>query len=340
MPEGTRQFHWVGTLARTGLVVWLVFLGLALIATVAWTVTISLQSPRWTTLAPWVLAIAGELAMALCCLVAYGLARAMLVNEHAVVTAAGILRRIETVAQRQAESTGKLIDLVSLSDQAKSLIYRDRELEALREVFHEDLMRQDYKTAEALIDSLAEKFGYADEAVRLRQQLAESRKATLQEKIDTAIARIQKIIDNADWPRAVREAQRLVRLFPSNPKVASVPERIEAARTKRKRELLRAYGEAVKKNDVDRGIELLQELDGYLAPQEAEALAESARGVFKAKLHNLGVQFAICVTESRWAEAIATGEQIIGEFPNSRMSHEVRSKMDQLKARATGAANK
>jgi outer membrane protein assembly factor BamD (BamD/ComL family) len=63
-------------------------------------------------------------------------------------------------------------------------------------------------------------------------------------------------------------------------------------------------------------------------------MEESARGVFRAKLHNLGVQFAICVTDQRWAEAIEVGEQIISEYPNTRMASEVRSKMDQLRARA------
>jgi len=39
------------------------------------------------------------------------------------------------------------------------------------------------------------------------------------------------------------------------------------------------------------------------------------------------------------AEAVATGEQIILEYHNSRMATEVRSKMEQLRARATGAVS-
>ena len=105
---------------------------------------------------------------------------------------------------------------------------------------------------------------------------------------------------------------------------------IRTAQMKHKLRLLEAYGEAVKKTDIDRSIDLLRELDKYLAPQEAAALEESARGVLRAKLHNLGVQFAMRITEENWAEALAIGEQIVRAYPNSRMAKEVRDKMDQL----------
>jgi hypothetical protein len=145
---------------------------------------------------------------------------------------------------------------------------------------------------------------------------------------------VQAIIDRRDWARALREAQRAIRIFPNDPKVALLVDRVHNARSQHKSELLKRYGEAVKKNDVDGGIELLKELDQYLTPQEGAALQESARGVFRAKLHNLGVQFAISVTEQRWVDAVATGEQIIQEYPNSRMAHEVREKLDALRLRA------
>jgi hypothetical protein len=139
---------------------------------------------------------------------------------------------------------------------------------------------------------------------------------------------------NEDWPRAVREAERIAAAYPDHPKVATLPQRIEAARDKHKRDLLQAYGESVRKNDVDGSIALLKELDRYLTPQEAAALQDSARGMFRAKLHNLGVQFAIRVTEKQWNEAIAVGEDIVRNYPNSRMAQEVRAKMDQLRQRA------
>ena len=195
-------------------------------------------------------------------------------------------------------------------------------------------MRQDYKTAEALIDTIETSLGYSDEAAHLREEVAESRKATLEEKIDMEVKRIQQIIERHDWSHATRESQQLLKLFPDNPKVAALPERIQAARATHKRDLLRVYDEAVRKNDVDGSVELLKELDSYLSSQEAAALAESARELLRAKLHNLGVQFSIFVTEEQWSQAIAIGKQIIREYPNSRMAQEVREKMDQLHAKA------
>jgi hypothetical protein len=265
--------------------------------------------------------------------------RVIVSNERHVHEASARLGRIETLSELAHRDLRELSDLARLSDQTKSLLFRDREIEAFRETIHADLMRQDYKSASALIDSIESRFGYADEAARLRQEVEESRKRSLEEKIDAAIARIDEICQRNDWNQAQREAQRVMRLFPDNPRVAALPDRIRQAHGDRKRELLQEYAESVRKSDVDRGVELLRELDNYLAPQEAAALQESARGVLRAKLHNYGVQFAICVADQRWAEAITVGEQIMKEYPNSRMAQEVRERMDQLRQRA-GLVNK
>jgi len=263
----------------------------------------------------------------------YGLVRVVLANEVGVAEAAGRLGRVETLLEEIAESTRKLADLASLSDKAKSYLYREHELEALRERIQHDIMRQDYAAAGKLIDVMAREFGYADEAARLREQVEASRKATAEEKLDAQISRIRQFIERRDWSRASREAERLTALYPDSDKAAALPGEVQASYAQHKRRLLQDYGQAVARNDVDRGIELLRELDPYLTPQEAAALEESARGVFRAKLHNFGVRFAIAVTDQRWDEALATGEEIIREYPNSRMAQEVRQKLDQLRAR-------
>ena len=76
---------------------------------------------------------------------------------------------------------------------------------------------------------------------------------------------------------------------------------------------------------------------------------ESARGVFRAKLHNLGVQFAIRVTDQNWSEALVIGEQIMDEYPNTRMAQEVQEKqrlaeatseVEEKKARAKKAGGR
>ncbi|MCK4959755.1 MAG: hypothetical protein KAT00_10140, partial [Planctomycetes bacterium] len=59
-----------------------------------------------------------------------------------------------------------------------------------------------------------------------------------------------------------------------------------------------------------------------------------ASGVFRNKLHNLGVQFALAVTERQWSKALQAAEQITSDFPNTRMAHEIRGKLDILQERA------
>lgn len=221
-----------------------------------------------------------------------------------------------------------------MSDAGKSLVFRDREIEALNELIHEYVIRQDETKAEALVAQVEKRLGYADQVERMRSELAAARETTIDQKVDAAIQRINQFIEKQDWAQAMRHTRRLLAALPDNPKVAALPQLVRSARIKHKRGLLQDYGEAVKTGDIDRSIELIRELDKYLTPQEGAALQESARGVFRAKLHNLGVQFAIRVTEENWDEAISIGEQIINEYPNSRMAQEVRTKMETLRTLA------
>jgi hypothetical protein len=343
MAEQTGRFGWVSRLAQTALIVTLILIVVLLALYVTSNVLggYTQANDRGKLIVNGILSFASILglgAMGLWAVVAYGVVLVLASGQAEVTNAAASAVRVETLLEAEVNSSRKLIDLATLSDDAKSLIYRDREVEAFGETFHDMVLRQDYKGAKALVDSIETKFGYAGEAANLRAELETTQKATLEEKINAGVGRIMQIIQEHNWTRASREIQRLVRLFPDNLKIAALPQTLESARAQHKRSLLQEYGEAVKKNDVDRGIELLKQLDRYLSPQEAAALEESARGVFKAKLHNLGVQFAINVTDRQWAAAIATGNEIIREFPNTRMAYEVRQKMDQLQAKAAEKA--
>ncbi len=82
--------------------------------------------------------------------------------------------------------------------------------------------------------------------------------------------------------------------------------------------------------ETDRSLEILRELDMYLTPNEALALQEAAKDVFRTKLHNLGVQFTLAVSDKRWSSALEIGQQIMKDFPNSRMSVEIRDKLHVL----------
>lgn len=338
MPRTNGRFNWLNKLSLITVLATLAFLAIAIVGVVAGAVLTALELGLWPWLAYGAMGVVGVLLLGVWTYIIYGLIRVFVANEYSVSQTSGRFERMETLLENQADSLKKLIELSSLSNQAKSLIYHEREMNEFRDRIHNDLMRQDYKTAGAIIDRIEKEFGYVDEAAKLREEVDNFRKATLDEKVDGTVARIQRIIERHDWGRAIRETKRALRMFPNDSKITALPERIQAVRTNHKRELLQAYGEAVRKNDIDRSIGLLKELDIHLTPQEAAALQDSARGVFRTKLHNLGVQFAICVTEEQWADAIKVGEQIVGEFPNSRMAHEVRSKMEQLRTRAAAVA--
>lgn len=91
------------------------------------------------------------------------------------------------------------------------------------------------------------------------------------------------------------------------------------------------WDEAVKSQNTDQSLEILRELDVYLTPNEALALQEAAKDVYRNKLHNLGVQFSMAVSDRKWGDALEVGERIITDFPNSKMSEEIRGKLDVLK---------
>jgi hypothetical protein len=116
--------------------------------------------------------------------------------------------------------------------------------------------------------------------------------------------------------------------------VRKLPQEIESRRQAFKKQLLDQWHESVHRRDIDGSIGILKKLDTYLSPAEAESMQESVRGVFKAKLDSMRVQFSTAVQDHHWAEAIRVGESIMRDFPNAKIAQEVREKMAALRERA------
>lgn len=241
----------------------------------------------------------------------------------------------DTVLRTQNELLRDLVAMSRLTDNTKSLLYSDTEIEAVRERINAMQLCGNDAGTEALLQTMENRFGLTGEAQRLRTEIASATQASTEEKIDTAIERIHVILSRQDWTQAKREGNRLLQMFPGHPKVAHVPKIIRDAWNAHKTQILKEYQEVVGINNVERSIELLKELDHYLTPAEGAALAESARDVFKKKLHNYGVRFAIAVADQQWGDAIMTGQEIMREHPNSRMAREVREKMPLLQEYAS-----
>lgn len=218
-----------------------------------------------------------------------------------------------------------------LSEAAKAIAFRDVDRQSLREAVFEKLQMHDFDAAYEIIEEIAHRSEYKDLADQLRIQADKFRDATEQERTNQVIAHIEKLLDEFQWARASSQIEGLIRANPDSEKAKAMRQRLLDKKEERKRTLLAAWDDAVTRQETDRSLEILKELDLFLTPNEALALQEAAKDIFRTKLHNLGVQFSIAVTEKRWAQALDIGEQIVTEFPNSKMSEEIRDKMDILR---------
>ncbi len=227
-----------------------------------------------------------------------------------------------------------------LSDAGRAITHRGRERTALRLAINEEIIKGDWEAAYALVDQLASRHGYKNEAARLREEVDRSREQARKEQLHESVERVRSQMHSHDWDRARRDMDRLLAEHPENAEVRALPQLFARLRSEHKRRLLKEWDESVQRNEVDRGIAILSELDQFLTPSEAAALQESARGVFRAKLHNLGVQFSLAVADHDWKAAVAAGREIMQEFPNSRMAAEVKERISVLMARAEEAGSK
>jgi hypothetical protein len=218
-----------------------------------------------------------------------------------------------------------------LTEMAKSIAFRDADKQSLRDAVFVKLQQHDYKAAYEIIDDIAERTEYKDLAEQLRIQANKFKDATEQEQMDQAIAYIGMLMEDHQWAKASSQIEGLIKAHPDSEKAKAMRQILVDRKEEHKKVLLAAWDGAIKNQETDRSLEILKELDMYLTPNEALALQEAAKDVFRTKLHNLGMQFSIAVSEKRWVEALDFGEQIITDFPNSKMCEEILVKIDILR---------
>jgi hypothetical protein len=240
--------------------------------------------------------------------------------------------------QQVLEVLQSIRDNQLLSDRAKQIAFRGKDLDALRRAIREEIGRQDWDAALKLADDVEHEFGYKAEADRLRTEIRAKCDECARRQLDDGLAAIDRHTAAEQWNNALREAEKLIAAFPNDPKIQDLPHEIENRRQAHKRQLVTSWHEAVARHDIDGSIEILKQLDTYLTPKEAEGLQETARGIFREKLNSLGKQFASAVQEHRWQDAINVGDRIVRDFPNTRIAQEVREKMDVLRKRAAEPA--
>jgi tetratricopeptide (TPR) repeat protein len=247
------------------------------------------------------------------------------------------LKDLNEVLPKQLAALLDIAQNTRISDGAKSLARREEELDALRTAIREDIRRERWDAGLSLIDEMETRFGYKEEADRVREELDDARNDRIQAKLAEAVEMIESHFASRQWDRAQSEIDRLITALPEDPRAVSLRERMRSLKEEHKHELKLAWEDAVRRHDTDHAIDILKELDQYLSPAEAQTLQASARNVFKEKLLQLGIQFRFAVTERRWQDALSTGLELIREFPNARMANEVRDVLDTLRERARTA---
>ena len=200
----------------------------------------------------------------------------------------------------------------------------------------EDIDKRDYEAALTLVSQMGQVYGYRLESEQFRSEIEAARAAEQEKKIDDAIRNIDTMIARHEFEKAILEAGRVERVYMESDRVQNLRKHVRDARDRYKHELERKFLEAAGRDDVEVAMDLMKELDKYLTEGEAAPFLETARGIIGKKRQNLGVQFKLAVHDREWTAAARVGEQIIREFPNSKMAEEVRGMIDELRRRSAG----
>ena len=313
----------------------------------------SAKQPKWHIFVICIAAIALVLAVIytdfmetvspvlICLLGAVVLLGLVVIMLDRIIKVIGKLGKLDAKLDKIAESLEKnravmqkISQNTQLSEAVKAIASRDADRQSLREAVFDRLQKQDFDTTFEIIDAIAQTTSYSELAEQLRAEANKYQDATDTERENQVIAHIEKLFEQFQWAKASTLIERLIHANPASEKAGSMRQGLLDKKQKRKNVLLNAWDDAIKRQVTDRSLEILRELDQYLTPNEGLALQEAARDVFRTKLHNLGVQFSLAVSEKQWARALQTGEQIISEFPNSKMAEEIREKWDILKQKA------
>jgi len=243
------------------------------------------------------------------------------------------LEEIADVLEKSHAMLTQINQNIPLSETTRAIAFRDADRQSLREAVLSKLHQQDFETTYEMIDEITHSTRYKKLAEQLKIQADKYRDATDIERANQVIAHVEKLLENCQWSRASAQIERLIWTYPKSEKAKAMRQKLIDKKQARKKVLLAAWDDAVKRQDTDRSLEILRELDLYLTPNEGLALQEAARDVFRSKLHNLGVQFSFAVSEKQWADALKRGQQIVHDFPNSKMAQEIRAKIEILRER-------
>jgi tetratricopeptide (TPR) repeat protein len=249
------------------------------------------------------------------------------------------LDKITAAQEKDRATLEQITQSLHLSETAKAVINRDADAAAIRQAVLDKLQVKDPQAASKLIDALDAAGQHKELVGQLRTEVENFLVAGDREKENRLIANIDSLFNEYQWAKAAAQIENFIKTFPNSPQAGQLRQKLLDKKEERKKTLLTLWDDAVKRQATERSLEILRELDMYLTPNEGLALQEAARDVFRTKLHNIGVRFSIAVSGKQWQKALDAGQEIIREFPNSRMAQEIRERIDVLKERVKESAN-
>lgn len=250
----------------------------------------------------------------------------------------GAIRQMNSLVAERLEQFSVMLNLISeqqlLSERTKMVAFRDKDRDAVNRAIREELARGQYDAALLLVNDMEAAFGYKQDAEGLRGEIAQLRDENIRRTVAEASVQIDRSCTSEKWDEALELAQQLQATFPDHELTRQLPEQILQRKESVKQQLLARWKDAVARKDIDGSVDILRQLDLYVTAEEVAELKDGALEIFKARIERLRERFKEDVQERKWAEAIQVGEDIVTEFPTSRIAQEVRDMMDTLRERA------
>ena len=236
------------------------------------------------------------------------------------------------------ERLARIEEHVMLSDGAKRLLYRDRELDLLRMILEQDIAAGDHDAALRLVEELGLEFGRLEEAEHHRSRIDSIRQAEVEQRIAEAMHTIRRHLATGDWNAATSAADRLHRLLPDAPGLDGLVNQIASARHRHAIEVETRMRDAHAEGRIDEAMSLLRDLDRHLVGEESSRAVDVAQSIIVAHRDLVGRRFRDAVNEKRWSDAVDLGESIAREYPNTRMAEEVGDMLPVLRQRRDGTS--
>lgn len=231
------------------------------------------------------------------------------------------------------ERLARIEEHAMLSDGAKRLLYRDRELDLLRMILEQDIASGQHDAALHLVDELGSNFGRLEEAEHHRGRIDSIRRSEVEGRIAEGMQSIRRLLANGEWNAATSAADRLHRLLPDAPGLDGLVNQIASARHRHAIEVETRMRDAHAEGRIDEAMHLLRDLDRHLVGEESSRAVDVAQPIIVAHRDLVGRRFRDAVGEKRWRDAVGLGESIAREYPNTRMAEEVGEMLPVLRQR-------